>query len=164
MKLNIYNIQREYQELAEIIIDNGGEVTEELETALAINQEELQLKAAQFGLIIKDTDLEISAIDTEIERLTAMKKSRSNMSTRLKETIKSAMEIYGIEEIKTETLKIGFRKSTSVEIEDESLIPDFYKEQVVTEKISKKEIGDTLKAGQAVPGAYLKQNKNIQIK
>lgn len=164
MKLNLYNIQLQYQVLADTLMDNGGEVTPELEEALLINKQDLDVKAAQYALIIKDVDHEINALKSEIERLNAMEKSRVKTSERLKNTIKSAMELYGIEEIKTDNLKISFRKSTSVEIEDEELIPSLFKEEVTTIKINKKEIGEVLKAGQAVSGASLKHNKNLQIK
>jgi hypothetical protein len=124
MNISIYKIEREYLEIAEVLKDNGGELTEDLELALAINQQDLTVKAGQYGLIIKDTE----------------------------------------HELKTDNLKINFRKSTSVEIEDETLIPELYFETVVTKKIIKKDIGDILKAGLEVPGAILKNNKNLQIK
>jgi len=165
MNLSIYNIQKEYLEIAEILKDNGGEVTEELETALAINQTDLAVKAGQFAMIIKDTEHEVTALDGEIKRLTEMKKNRENSVERLKGVIKTAMVLYGIDEIKTDNIKINFRKSTSVEIEDETLIPAFLKEEVpATYKILKKDIGDVLKAGGEVAGASLSHNRNLQIK
>lgn len=164
MNKSLYHIATDYLQIADELIDNGGELTKEIETALVINKEELQVKAANYALIIKEIDGKADVIDNEIKRLTALKKSYSTASDRLKERIKAAMELYGIEKIESELIRLSFRESESVEIEDENLIPELYKETVETVKISKTDIKEVLKAGQEVPGACLKQNKNLQIK
>ena len=44
MKLTIYQIEQSYNQLAEELIENGGELTPSLEEALAITEEQLQNK------------------------------------------------------------------------------------------------------------------------
>ena len=60
-------------------------------------------------------------------------------------------------------VSIKWRKSTSAEITDESLIPDDY---LVPQppKVDKRGILADLRAGLDVPGAVLSENQNIQIK
>lgn len=164
MKQSIYAIEKEYLELAESIIDNGGEVTEEQEQALALNKETLEVKSVKYGYVIKDIENDLVAIDSEISRLQALKTSRTNLISKLKDTVSQAMILYGIEEIKLQNLKINFRKSTSVSIVDEDKIPDHFKTTKEVTTISKKEIGDALKRGEEVEGAYLSNNRNIQFK
>ena len=164
MKQSIYNIEQEYLELASAIIDNGGEVTEEQQQQLAINKESLEVKAVKYGYVIKDVENEVDAIDAEIKRLEAMKKTRENLIAKLKDTVSTAMNLYEIEEIKLQNLKINFRKYTASEIIDESLIPAKYKKKKVTVSLMKAEILADLKAGKKIKGAELKENKNIQFK
>ena len=164
MSKSIYNIEREYLEIAEILQDNGGELTEELETALAINKDELSVKAANYGYVIKSILDSNDSIDSELARLTALKTAGTKSIDRLKHAVHTAMDLYGIEEIKMNNIKINFRKSTSVVIENEGLIPLLYQKEEVKTTIKKKEVGDALKAGIEVPGASLLNNKNLQIK
>ena len=60
--------------------------------------------------------------------------------------------------------KINWRKSESVEILDEQVIPEFYTKVEYNKKIDKKAIKDALKAGETVPGAELRQKNNLVIK
>lgn len=61
---------------------------------------------------------------------------------------------------------VSWRKSESVEITDEEMIPDTFKEVVIVRKVSKTHIKNFLKENHqnTVEGAVLKINNNIQIK
>lgn len=162
--MNIYNIEKKYMDLADAIIDQDGVPTPEQETAMALNREELEIKAVNYGYVMKRAQDEADAIDQEIKRLYEMKQSRQKLISRIKETVADAMILYDIEKIEMRNLKISFRSSTSVEITDIKQIPDQYKREKIEVSISKIEIGNDLKAGIDVPGAYLSKNKNIQFK
>lgn len=164
MKLNLYTIQQEYISLAEQIIDAGGEVTEEVNEALQINKEQLEHKGQCYGFVVKQLESEVDIIDIEIKRLEALKKSRNKTVDKLKETISNAMQLYEIEEIKTPTLKISFRKSESVEIDNLELLDENFIVEKISRTADKALIKENIKAGIAVVGAVLKQNKNLQIK
>jgi hypothetical protein len=161
---NIFKIQEEYLQLMEVLIENGGELTPEIETSLQITEKELQEKAIGYSYVIKQLDSDVDVIDSEIKRLTDLKKSRNNAKERLKDTLKNAMITCGIEEIKSATLKINFRKSESTEIENEALIPAFYWVTKEVRTIDKAAIKKDIKFGLNIPGAYISENKNIQIK
>lgn len=162
--MNIYKIEKEYIEIANRIIDNGGAMDEELEKELAINEANLQEKARNYGYVVKTINGEVDIIDIEIKRLTALKNARKNTVNRLKETIKNAMNLYQIDKVETPTLKINFRKSKSVVVENiEKLDLEF-----VTVKISKSAdktgIKNAIESGEDVQGATLQENFNLQIK
>jgi len=160
---NIYEIQKNYLDICNTIIENGGEVTENDIEALAINKEQLQNKGVNYGYVIKSLESDVSAIDEEIKRLNALKSSRNKTVDLLKNTIKDAMQLYGIEEIKTPTLKINFRKSESVEVETD-IIDDEYCNFKTTRTPDKAKIKEVIKNGDAVIGASLNINWNLQIK
>lgn len=164
MKLSLYVIQQEYISLAESIIDNDGLLSEEMEAALQINKDQLESKSQCYGFIVRQLEGECDMIDNEIKRLEAMKKSRGKTVDRLKESVSKAMQLYEIEKIETPTLKISFRKSESIEIEEESLIDEKYMTVKTTKTPDKKAIKEAIKAGEIVLGVTLKENQNIQFK
>jgi hypothetical protein len=164
MKLSLYSIEQEYIQLAEQLTENGGELTPELELALTINQQDLQTKSTNYGLVIKQLEYNNDIVDQEIDRLKALKQARVNAVDRLKQNISEAMKIYGIEKIETPILKISFRKSESVEIDNDRLIPGEYWVEKTTATISKTAIKTAIQEGKDVPGASMKTNQNIQIK
>lgn len=164
MKLRLYNIQQEYISLAESIIDNDGLLSEEMEAALQINKDQLENKSQCYGFIVRQLEGECDMIDNEIKRLEAMKKSRGKTVDRLKESVSKAMLLYEIDKIETPTLKISFRKSESIEIEEESLIDEKYMTVKTTKTPDKKAIKEAIKAGEIVLGVTLKENQNIQFK
>jgi hypothetical protein len=160
---NIYKIQQDYLSIANELIENGGELSPHLETALAINKQELQHKGIAYGFVVKSLESDIDTIDNEIKRLNALKSSHVKTIDKLKETVKSAMQMYGIEEIKTPTLKINFRKSESVEVETDAVL-DMYCNFKTVKTPDKAKIKEIIKSGNAVFGASLYINWNLQIK
>lgn len=164
MKLMLYEIEKEYIHLAEALIDNGGELTDDLSEAIALNQQNLELKGQCYGFIVKQMEAEVDIIDSEIKRLSALKGSRNKSIERIQETLSKAMQLYEIEEIKTPLLKISFRKSETVEIENELLLPSIYMVEKTTRQPDKALIKEAIKQGGEVLGAFIKTNKNIQIK
>lgn len=164
MKLTLYNIEQTQLELIEQLIDNGGELTSELEEALKLNEENLQTKGTNYGIVIKQIESECEIIDAEIKRLTQLKKSRENSVNRLKENIKTAMQIFGIVELKTPLMKINFRKSESVEVDNLAQLDSKFLVEKVTITPDKTKIKEAIKAGEEVNGARIVENQNLQIK
>lgn len=161
---NLYEIEKEYIMLADQIIDAGGEVTEELGLALSINQDELQAKGRGYGFVIKTLESDIDIIDAEIKRLQSFKSSRNKAIERLKGSLSDAMQLFDIDKIETPTLKISFRKSESVFIENPELLDKNYVTVVRTESPNKVSIKDAIKRGETVVGAVIVSNLNLQIK
>ena len=164
MKLTLYQIEQNYLQLAEELIENGGDLTPELSESLAITEEQLQNKSVAYSFVIKEMDGEIEIIENEIKRLQAMKKARENASERLKSNIKQAMQLFNIEEIKTPLVKINFRNSESVEVDDVNALPNVYKTVKVTETADKVTIKEAIKNGVDIIGCRIVKNKNLQIR
>ena len=162
--MNLYQIENEYLQLSEMLIDSEGELTPELIEALEINGNNLKNKVVNYGYVIKQMEGNVDLIDAEIKRLQAMKKSRVNAADTLKETIKTAMLMYDLNTIEIPTMKLSFRKSESIEIINEAqLIEDFTTTKVTTTP-NKVEIKEALKNGVEVAGAVMVTNLNLQIK
>jgi len=164
MRISIYQIEQSYNQLAEQLIDNDGELTLELSEQLAITEEQLQNKSVAYSFVIKQMDADIDTIDAEIKRLQAAKKQREKATEYLKDRIKHAMDLFSIDEIKTPLVKINFRKSESVEVDDVNSLPYAYKTVKVVETADKVAIKEAIKNGADIIGCRVVTNKNLQIK
>jgi len=161
---NIYQISREFLQLAEALTESGGEILPEVETALAINKEELQTKAINYGYVIKSIDSDISTIDEEIDRLNSLKKAKNNALNRLKNTVIDAMILFDIHKVETPTLKLSLRESKSVEILDEEEIEARFIKTKEVKTVDKAGLKKAIESGELVSGAVLKTNQNLNIK
>ena len=65
----------------------------------------------------------------------------------------------GRDKVETARTKIGFRKSTQVQIDDEGALPSDFVTTTVTTKPDKTAIKKAIQAGQAVAGAVLVENQ-----
>lgn len=164
---SLYNIKGEYLEIVDTLIANGGEVDEKLESQLAINKEELEIKATNYALIIRDFQGREEIIDKEIARLAELKKGLTNARTKLSDNILEAMQLYEINNVKGDLITLAVHKSPdSVEIEDESLIPiHLKKHKPETYTPDKVAIKAQLQNGNPVFGANLiTGKKRLSIK
>ncbi len=168
--MNFYDVTKDYIEKMEYlelgINAETGEISEDKNQLAIWNQEltqDLKNKSANIIAVVRNQELTIEALDTEIERLKGLKKLRENQLNKFKDYIKNVMLVNQIEKIDTVLGTIKFTKSTSTEIYDESLIDKKFIEIVTTEKISKEKIKSALKAGEEVQGARLIVNKNLKV-
>ena len=164
MKLSLYEIQNDYLHIVDSLLNNEGELTPELEAEQQINKEQLQTKGVCYGFVVKELEGNIDLIDLEIERLNKLKKRCNTNIDKLKTNLSTAMQVFEIDEIKTPLIKINFRKSESVEIDNLAQLDQKFMVEKVTILPSRTMIKDAIKAGEEVEGARLVTNKNIQIK
>jgi hypothetical protein len=166
--MNLYQITQDQSSIIELLEENGGEATEEVLNALQITREAFEKKAEGYAHLIIKLDGEVDIIASEIKRLQALKKTKENSVSRLKESLTNAMLVFGeqddkgIRRYKTPTLSLSTRKSESVSIDDEKAILSRY---IITKhEVSKSLISEALKSGIEVDGASLKINYSVQIR
>jgi len=162
--MNIFKIQSEYQQIVTELIENGGELTPDLELAMQITKDNFHSKSESYGYCIREINYNKEIIEKEIERLQKLNRSCNKTIDRLKDNIELAMNTFEVDKIETPLIKISFRKSESVEVENVNQLPNEYKVIKVTESADKFKIKDAIKAGEKIEGCYLKTNRNIQIK
>lgn len=147
-------------EAGELTETEGQAIQKELENAL------MQKSTNIIGYYLDRKSL-IEAIDTQIKRLQEFKKAETNKLDRYKEYVKNSMELMGIEKIETGAGKLQIARSPiSVDIIDEKLIPDEYKQVVTEVKVDKKKIADNFKAtGELIEGVRINtDNTNLRVK
>ena len=162
MKKSLYKITEEAINIASLLEE--GELTEEINNALILNQNELQEKAIDYGYAIKSVYDDITAIDEEIKRLNALKSGKQKAVNRMKEAISNAMLINGIQKIDSSTLKLYFRRSESVEVDSIEQLPEYYQKSKTTVTADKTRIKSDIKDGKNIEGARIIENFNLQIK
>lgn len=137
---------------------------EELNSYLDVLNIELEEKAKNIFMLIKNIEAPVTAIDEEIKRLTEMKRSYQSKANNLTNYISYTMQKNGIDRIESDIVKFSFRKSEALEITDESLIPAEYIKTKEVKTVDKIAIKKDIKEGKEIEGAYIKVNKNLQIK
>jgi hypothetical protein len=167
--MNLFQLTLEEMNFISMMEETGGEVTDEIMEDLAIRRENFQNKAEAYSKFILKLESEADMAAAEIKRIQAIKKTKDNTATRLRETLRDALMVFGNENPKTgnkayETalFKLSLRKSQSVEITDENEVPDEF--WAIKKEISKSTISQAIKDGLEVPGATMKENYGLQIK
>lgn len=160
---SLYELDKEYElalnnftvdeETGEVLFNN--ELLEQLEG-------DYKQKVDNIACYIKYLQALSQNIKAEKANLDERLKANDKKIESLKNYLFVSLERREISKLETARNKLSFRKSTSLIVEDEKLVPRKYK--VVTEKIDKKAITEVIKSGKNVKGCYLQENYNLQIK
>lgn len=109
-------------------------------------------------------------IEELFARANALHERAAALIERAKQTEKKAEclkrylgEALGYKKYESDAVKIGFRKSVSVNV-DEDYLPEEYFSVTEVRKADKASIKSALLAGTVIPGAMLVEKQNIQIK
>lgn len=159
--MKLYEITPQLVELS-----NMDASDEAVRDTLEAVQMEFNDKAVAIVKVAESLDADTSAIDAEIERLKARKQVIVNRKQQLRDYLLYNMEAAGIKKIDSPLFTVTLRQGVeSVEIIDQSQIPNEYVTVEVVEKPDKAAIKAAIKSGKEVTGAILKRGANsIQIK
>lgn len=159
--ITLYQISEDQRRLNAMLEETGGELTPELEEALAITEQNFVSKAENYGKAILHYKQMVAAAKAETERIKAIQKTCENAIARMEERLRDAMILFDKPKVEMATLKLSLRKSERVVIDDENNLPaDCI---VVKTEVSKTEVKRHLKAGETI-GAHLEENQSLQIK
>lgn len=158
--LTLYNITNKFAELMDRA--ENGELTEEeynkLGEELAL---ELQNKSSNIIGYVRNSELLIEAMKAEEKRISDMRKAGEIKIEKFKQYVKDNMERLGLDKIPTELGTLSIAKNPmSVEIEDETAVPEEFKTIVQTVKVDKTAIKNHFKeTGEIVPGTRIIDDK-----
>ena len=159
--ITLYQISEDQRRLNAMLEETGGELTPELEEALAITEQNFVSKAENYGKAILHYKQLVAAAKAETDRIKAIQKTCENAIARMEERLRDAMILFDKPKVEMATLKLSLRKSERVVIDDENNLPaDCI---VVKTEVSKTEVKRHLKAGETI-GAHLEENQSLQIK
>lgn len=159
---NIFKISDEFlQVLRRIDEEFEGEITEELQEELQLNEDNLLTKASNYIGVIKMKQAAVKTIDEEIKRLQVLKKQNQKSIEWLSNNLEFAVKTFGELEIGTDKLKL--RKSSSVSVADVNSLPKEFKTIKVTEAANKAEIKKALKEGREIEGCEIVEKQTLKI-
>ena len=126
--MKLYELTEAYADLISRLEDCES-LQEESEVLAAIDaiSDDIAAKGEAYARIMRNKMAEAAALEAEIKRLQARKKSADNAVERLKENILYAMGMVGATELNTSIGKWRIQKNApSVAIMDEAKVPDAF--------------------------------------
>lgn len=175
-KRSLFQLSADMAAIEDALWENGGELTPELEQALAETEQSLAAKADGYNALIRKFASQADIIDAEIKRLTALKRTCQNAEKRLKEHVCDVMGMFGIDKLEGQFCKISRAKTSKIETNEEMILACYLnaitalKESLppyitIEPKISKTAIKDFQKTEGMLPaGAEVVENWSIRIK
>lgn len=162
--LKLYEIAAVYREALEALDDTDDLPPEAIADTLQGLAGTFETKALAVAAYIKNLEIEADAVDFARKRMEQRQRAVRNRAELLREYLQREMEQTGITKAKNAEVTLRIQKNPpSVQIDDDNLIPDTYRETVTTVKLLKAEIAQALKAGEQVPGAHLAQSRRLVI-
>lgn len=164
--LALYEISNNYLQALDFLTDPELDLPiEAINDTLEGLSWELEEKAVNVTKFLRNMEASAEAIKQAEEAMAKRRKVLENRAKWLKDYLKANMERTGISKIECPFFKLSVQKNPdSVNILDEDAIPEQFKEQVISWKISKTAIKDAIKVGQTVPGAELVSGTRLVIK
>ena len=90
MKLTLADLELQYRHIYDELESNGGDLTEELQDALAINDSDFEDRVENYHLIITQNESDIERLNRVIKNAQAKIASKTKVSAYLEEIIKKA--------------------------------------------------------------------------
>lgn len=160
--MNLYEIDQEYKSILAAIEENDGVIPEDLEQQFDSIIVERNKKISNIVRFIRNLDSQGEQVIKEIDRLKSIKDSTAKKIDWLKNYLSAVVGENNKFELPEG--KISWRKSESTSITNEELIPQKFVKTIQMTSIDKVAIKNAIKAGEAVSGAELVTNNNIQIR
>lgn len=128
----------------------------------ALNQLHMEFgeKAENIAMFIRNLEAEAAALKEQKNIFAARQKAAERKRDSLKEYLAFCLEG---KPFKTDRVKVTFRKSESVKVIDQAVIPEAYLVYAAP-TVDKMGVKKALKAGENVPGCELTASTNIQVK
>ena len=162
--MKLYEIKTEYEQLLQAAFDyaeeNEGVIPDDLALALNSVEASYEEKIHNCLLYYKNQDAEETAIKAEAQKLAARATAAGKRKLWMKKYLQSCCAA-GVK-CSFPDAAISWRKSKSVDIIDESKVPDEYCKIERTPK--KKLIEAAIKAGENIEYASIVEKLNLQIK
>lgn len=124
---------------------------------------ERKTKLENIALFIKNLESEADAIKQEEQNLATRRKAKERKADQLRDYIKNSMILFNEPKFETPRVLMSFRTSKVVEVDEQILDKQYYKEKIEY-SVDKKAIKEAIESGIEVVGAVISERKNLQIK
>ena len=172
----LFQLSADMAALEDELMENGGELTPEIEGMLVATQEALVAKADGYNTLLRKLKAEEAVCDNEAKYWAAKKKVAGNAQKRIREHINEVMGVYGLTRIEGEHCKISRSERENIEVDEAMLLgkyilqledlmkslPEFV---TIEMKVSKTALKEWMKREGITPkGVTVKTDSSITIR
>jgi outer membrane murein-binding lipoprotein Lpp len=150
--LTLYDLGAEWVALEAALLEAGGEVTPEVEQALAALGELEASKVDAYAFLVRNLEGYADRVRAEEQALAAKRKAAENSARRLKERLLGHLELRGLDKL-AGSIWTAARQANPASVEvlvPPEELPEAYR--VVTVEANKRQLLADLKAGTPLPG------------
>lgn len=160
----LYELTEMYQNIWDLVGDDEVDL-DSLEKALSSIEDNIEAKAENTAKLIKGIEGDISILKEEENRLAKKRRTLENKQKNIKKYLEMQFKVMEINKIKTPLFTVSLQKNPpSIEIINEDLIPEQFKNAVTTISVAKKDLLEAIKDGQTIEGAKIKQGESLRIR
>ena len=174
--LTLYQLTDEEQALEAVLIENGGELTPELEAAMAANAAALTKKVDSYGALVRKFAATSDICKAEITRIQGIKTTCDKSVKRLKDFVAQTMDAHQLKTMEGDLTKVTLITSKATEVDEEKVLapyaaliealqaklPDYIQ---IKATVSKTALKDRFAGTEVAPeGVTFTENKTIRIK
>jgi len=161
-KKSLFSLVFESNELTQKIIENNGELPDDLSFDLEEIETSMAQKVDNYAVFMDRLDMESDYWGKRADEYAKVSKSLDNLKKRIKSNIKEAMLGLQTTEILGNDMRFKLSKTKPKTIYIESNIPDEYKKSVVSIEIDKDKIAEALKRGESIPGVVREEAYSLR--
>jgi len=164
--LKLFEIVDEVEHLLLLSTDREtGEISDEGLAALdALLDVDLKDKLINTALYLKGVEAERDAVKKAAKELTDRAAIHTRQADRLREYLRVNMERAGHEGLSDPRVKLGWRSSTAVELDEDAVDSLDFEFVQVKRTPDRKAIREALESNQEVKGARLVHRRHLQVK
>ncbi len=163
--MRLFDMTEQYQDLLDMLQEDTD--NEQLQKMLEGLGGKIEEKAENVAKVIKSIEAHEDALDVEIKRLTARKKTLTNNRNNLKSMLQINMERLNKQKIVGSLFTVALQKNPpKVVVLDDEVIPEHYTitPDPPAPTLNKKMVLDDLKSGVEIPGVQMVQEQSLRIK
>lgn len=158
-KTSLYDLQALAFRTEIELEENGGELTPEIEAALATTESQIPTKIDAYKGYIDFLDSRVELLKSAIQEMQKKKRAVENAKEKVKDYVKQTMQSFGLDKIKGEVYTASLRETKSLKVEysaldgfiDEKLKMDLPSWIDVEFKINKTELARFIKENGITP-------------
>lgn len=160
---SLVDLHSQATEIERLILENGGELTPEIEQQLTNIDTSIAIKIDGYGYVLDRMKAVEGYWKGQAAKFAAVGKACKNVQDRIKDRLKYVMESRGQKTIEGETVRFTLTDTQGqLEIIDVDALPARYVIETVVKTVDKVAIKEALAAGEDIPGAVLHGGKGLR--
>jgi DNA repair ATPase RecN len=157
----LYELTDQYNKALTELLDIEGLDDESFNDTMEALELELEDKLFNTAAYMQNIEADAKALKEAEDRIKARRIIIENKAKRLKEYVRFNLELSGIPKIERAEFKLSLRKGVkSVNVKEESLVPEKYIVTKTIKSVDKKLAAKALRSGEVIKGLELKRGKS----